>query len=455
MVESRLVTSSGSSGQKWRRVQRWTTCASAFGAAAVLWPIAADAATVSVRASADVSTGIPGTAVAFVAAAGERNHVVVHAAFVSSPWTVTDSGAPLTAGAGCSAVDPHTVHCLVPATLIGVEPQFADVQLGDRDDEATIVEPDLNGGSPLYAYGGDGNDVLSVPDPGGELHGGPGDDRLSSSTTTYYRAILDGGGGHDELRGGAGDDTLTDGDLDNASAGSALVPDVIAGGLGVDTVTYARRTAAVSADLAAGRAGARGEGDVLSGIENLVGSDYDDRLAGDGTSNLIDGQGGRDILIGRAGDDRFANGAGPISCGRGNDVISRPSSRDDLGRGCERISRDIDIDPDDYPAYPRVTRTGSLQYVIHCFNDSELGGIQRCSGRVTLREARGEHRRLGVGRFPPGRWTNRSVRVVLTPLGRRLASRRLGVRATVRLTIDSVIRWTIRLKVPRATRGAG
>jgi Ca2+-binding RTX toxin-like protein len=378
------VTSSRSGDHERRTVRRWVSCAGAFvAAAAALWPVPADAATVSVRASAKNFNYMFGSEVAYVAAAGETNRVVVSPALHGSPWTVTDSGAPLSPGAGCSAVDPLTVRGFAPSSLMGGGLLFADVQLGDQDDEATIVQPELSGSVfLLYGYAGEGNDVLSVPDPGGELHGGLGDDRLVSSTSTFYGAVLDGGGGRDELRGGAGNETLSDGDLDDASTGSAPGPDVIDGGYGEDTVTYAHRTAAVSVDLTAGKAGAPGEDDVLSGVENIVGSPGRDRLAGDGIVNVIDGLAGRDVLVGRAGDDEFANGGGPISCGRGDDVIALPTFRDYLKPGCERVS--VSFDQRDYFAYPSAVRSTSVQYRIHCFDDLEESVISKCSGRMTL-----------------------------------------------------------------------
>ena len=64
------------------------------------------------------------------------------------------------------------------------------------------------------------------------------------------------------------------------------------------------------------------DGDRFDSIENLLGSNHDDRLYGDGNNNIINGgqgndwiggRGGVDTLIGGAGNDRFittATGAG-------------------------------------------------------------------------------------------------------------------------------------------------
>ena len=45
--------------------------------------------------------------------------------------------------------------------------------------------------------------------------------------------------------------------------------------------------------------------DLLSGIENLLGSTYDDRLAGNAGANRLEGEEGADELVGRGGADRF------------------------------------------------------------------------------------------------------------------------------------------------------
>ena len=61
------------------------------------------------------------------------------------------------------------------------------------------------------------------------------------------------------------------------------------------------------ADLAAGTAdgGDFGGHDLLFGIENLLGSTHDDRLAGNAGANRLEGDEGADVLVGRDGADRF------------------------------------------------------------------------------------------------------------------------------------------------------
>ena len=74
------------------------------------------------------------------------------------------------------------------------------------------------------------------------------------------------------------------------------------GGAGIDTATYAASSLAVSVSLATNTgSGGDAAGDVLSGIENLIGSNGNDSLTGDGNANLLDGGAGNDTLLGGAG----------------------------------------------------------------------------------------------------------------------------------------------------------
>ncbi|MDE2404209.1 MAG: hypothetical protein KGM17_05780 [Sphingomonadales bacterium] len=113
--------------------------------------------------------------------------------------------------------------------------------------------------------------------------------------------MLHGDGNANLLDGGAGDDTLFGG----------LGADTLVGGSGSDTASYAASASAVTAHLD-GTVGSGGDaaGDVLSGVENLVGSAYGDTLYGDGNANMLDGGAGNDTLVGGDGADTMIGGAG-------------------------------------------------------------------------------------------------------------------------------------------------
>lgn len=137
------------------------------------------------------------------------------------------------------------------------------------------------------------------------LTGSAFDDQLTGDAAAN---ILRGGSGNDVLRGLVGNDTLiggNGGDLLQGGAGA----DMLDGGLGGDTVSYAGATAGVVANLAAPSGNGRdAAGDVYISIENLTGTDHNDRLGGNAFENYIVGGGGNDVLNGGDASDRLRGG---------------------------------------------------------------------------------------------------------------------------------------------------
>jgi Ca2+-binding RTX toxin-like protein len=83
---------------------------------------------------------------------------------------------------------------------------------------------------------------------------------------------------------------------------------VLNGGSGIDTVSYAyglAGTSGVTVSLAVGTAQATGGSgsDTLTSIENLIGSAYADKLTGNAGANSLGGGAGNDTLDGGAGSD--------------------------------------------------------------------------------------------------------------------------------------------------------
>jgi serralysin len=145
------------------------------------------------------------------------------------------------------------------------------------------------------------------------LYGGSDADRIHGLGGADW---LKGGGGADTLRGGSGSDLLY-------------------GGEGVDTVEYSDSPAGVSVSLVSRSAtGGDAEGDTLNSIENIVGSDFADVLAGDGGANILQGLGGDDRLDGGGGDNALYGMAGDdllfVSYSNGNNMLNG-------GPGADRI----------------------------------------------------------------------------------------------------------------------
>jgi Ca2+-binding RTX toxin-like protein len=153
----------------------------------------------------------------------------------------------------------------------------------------------------------------------------------------------DGWGNYDALlniehvRGTAGDDVLVGAAGHNMLQGLAGV-DLLDGGEGDDdTVSYLADAgyggmSGVIVDLATGAAiDGFGDGDMLLGIENVIGTERDregspgvgDILLGDGRATGLEGLAGNDRLDGRGGDDVLDSGAGwdVMTGGEGADLF--------------------------------------------------------------------------------------------------------------------------------------
>lgn len=107
--------------------------------------------------------------------------------------------------------------------------------------------------------------------------------------------------------------------------------DTLTGTVGVtDSVSYANGTSAVTVNLAVSTGQATGGSgtDTLVSIENLTGSAFDDRLAGNADANILNGGAGNDMLLAGGGDDTLIDGAGRnvIDGGTGIDTLSYASS---------------------------------------------------------------------------------------------------------------------------------
>ena len=164
-----------------------------------------------------------------------------------------------------------------------------------------------------------GDDILRGTPAADVLWGAAGDDDLA------------GLAGNDRLEGGPGADTLDGGDHDEYSIGNpATLRDNIWG----DTARYKVSDAGVTVNLATGEvSGGHAEGDTLTGIESVRGSDFADTLTarddegsnlwGDKGDDVLHGGPGTDFLWGGKGDDTLIGGNGfdYLEGGAGADVL--------------------------------------------------------------------------------------------------------------------------------------
>ena len=169
-------------------------------------------------------------------------------------------GAGITAGEGCSQLDPHRARC----SDTGIN--FMQLGLGD------------------------GNDV--------------------AVNATDIQSTIIGGTGRDTLYGGSDADTFHDPDLDGSDE---LDADTFDGGSGFDTLQYGFTfTDGINVTLNdVADDGRAGEGDnVLTSIDGVRGTAGPDVLTGDDDTNTFTGGSGDDVLNGLAGSDLLFGGAG-------------------------------------------------------------------------------------------------------------------------------------------------
>ena len=221
------------------------------------------------------------------------------------------------------------------------------------------------------------------------LRGGAGPDTLTGGAA---QNVLEGGAGADTVAGGAAIDRLHGGpgddDLSGDSGDDVFVAeatrdgaDVMRGGDGDDAVTYGTRNEAVVVTTAGGADdGAAGEGDDVrsvvvvttgAGADTLIGSEADDTLVGQGGDDHLDGAAGADLLRGGAGNDnlRARDGArdGLIHCGTGVDRANIDAA-DPAPVECETVTAqtvaDLSIALTDQPDPARLTQSVDYDFTV-------------------------------------------------------------------------------------------
>jgi len=194
--------------------------------------------------------------------------------------------------------------------------------------EAFAPNNSIIGGSGAdHIFGLDGNDSLfgdflpafSAGGGNDSVFGGAGNDLIFGGHANDH---LDGGAGGDTIGGDTGDDVIfgfdgadsLSGDLGNDTITGGADADSINGGGGSDTASYDGSHLGVYVNLtdASPESFGHAEGDVLTSIENLIGSSQADTLitSSGAEENAIFGGDGNDTMDGRGGADSFNGGTG-------------------------------------------------------------------------------------------------------------------------------------------------
>ena len=209
-----------------------------------------------------------------------------------------------------------------------------------------VMESAIGGGGAATWRGRGGNDLLIAGADAETLDGGADSDTVSYTNSAAGVTVDLALPGPQVSAGAASGDTLTgienligsslndklSGDGGNNVLTGGAGADQLIGRDGVDTSDYSASAAGVTVDLALGTGvGGDAEGDTLSGIENAVGSKFDDLLTGTGTAiGTLSGGDGNDVLRGagvingEAGNDTLFGGAAieTLNGGADNDTVS-------------------------------------------------------------------------------------------------------------------------------------
>ncbi len=264
--------------------------------------------------------------------------------FGSQNMTVTDSMLTTTGGGLPSS----------SSTISG----FQNVLLAAGTGNFTLDAAGFSGGA--FLQGGIGNDTLI---------GAKGPD------------TLEGGTGNDSLAGGGANDTFT---FDSYSSGSQTIDEPQDGGVaGLD---FSQAPAGISINLSesgpqAVMPATLGDGALTLtladplGIENVVGSSYDDTILGNANDNTLLGGGGQDLIAGLGGDD-VIEGSVTRTVYLDFDTYELPGQHYYTDDEREAIQKQIEAD---YSAFSYVftqTQPQSGPYTTIYFNDPVLVGLE-------------------------------------------------------------------------------
>ncbi len=207
---------------------------------------------------------------------------------------------------------------------------FDDNLLGNTGDN--IID---GAGGDDFMHGGSGNDTASYGSATGGVHvtlevqnGAAQDTGNAGLDTLLGFENLRGSRFNDALTGNNGDNRLEGGDGDDDFEGLGGA-DEIDGGNGIDTVSYENSAGAVTVYLdGTMSSGGDAQGDVVTNVELLIGSDFADTLNGNDADNRIEGGLGYDTIYGGDGNDTLNGGLGidTVDGGDGIDTLNLSAS---------------------------------------------------------------------------------------------------------------------------------
>lgn len=189
---------------------------------------------------------------------------------------------------------------------------------------ANLERLNLIGTDNINGVGNGSDNIISGNEGGNVLKGLAGNDKLKGIDGDD---ILHGQNGNDFLYGGNGNDFLVGGNGDDKLYGDA----------GIDTASYfnAKGGVTINLNLTSLQNTVSAGNDLLDDVENIDGSNFDDKLIGNSLENQLEGMDGADKLYGRGGNDSLSGGYGDDTLvgGAGNDFLAGDSGSDALKGG--------------------------------------------------------------------------------------------------------------------------
>ena len=296
------------------------------------------------------------------------------------------------------------------------------------------------------------------------LVGSTHDDVLANKVQS---GAVDGANGNDRITGSASGETLAGGNGSDVidPGAEATVYDLVTGGAGQDTVSYASAPKSVAVDLGLGDGNPRdgvGTGDEIGTIESIEGSAFSDRLVGNLQANTIAGRAGSDEIEAGDGADTVQVRDGEpdtVNCGSALDTAFADRRDQDALTDCETAEflPDLPTDPRPQPQpetppmtpevppeQPRTTPDTTLSFSLSAQRAQRLLRTRAilatvaCAGEPCNIRAGGALGRIKLKSVTRSLTGDTRTRVKV-PLSRRAISRirsQLARRKTPRLTLN-------------------
>jgi Ca2+-binding RTX toxin-like protein len=262
---------------------------------------------------------------------------------------------------------------------------------------------DGGAGEDTLTYAGAANPVTVTVDAtngnDGENGGAEGDTAISTENVigTSGNDFITGAAGVNRLYGGDGVDTLNGGSgADRLDGGTG--DDILNGG-GTDVndwVDYSTRTSRVVVNLGAGTGSvpAVTETDTLTGIENVIGTGYDDDITGSSVANDIDAGAGADEVDAGAGNDVIDPSIG------GDTLLDGGADVDSIDYSWYAVYGAIDVDLADAPTVGTGVSNQGTDFLTNIENVTGGAGSDQITGNASsnvLEGAEGNDTLIGLG----------------------------------------------------------